>query len=102
LLKSVKGPFEKYFFVINNFIKHADAKAYNRHVATGMIKLHELISVGQEVLRLLLLENYRGLWLGKLVTALQRGETVPGNEVVQTKYTKPSNERNQWSKEGLE
>jgi hypothetical protein len=30
-----KGAFEQYFFVINNFIKHADTKAYNRHVATG-------------------------------------------------------------------
>jgi hypothetical protein len=28
-----KGAFEQYLFVINNFIKHADAKAYNRHVA---------------------------------------------------------------------
>jgi hypothetical protein len=33
-----KGVFEQYFFVINNFIKHADAKAYNSHVATGMMK----------------------------------------------------------------
>jgi hypothetical protein len=52
------GAFEQYFFVINNFIKHADAKAYNRHVATGMMKPGELISVGQEALGLLLLENY--------------------------------------------
>jgi hypothetical protein len=92
-----KGAFEQYFFVINNFIKHADAKAYNSHVATGMMKLGELILVGQEVLGLLLLENYQGLW-EQLVNALQRGETVPGNEVVQT----TGNKRNPWSKEGLE
>jgi hypothetical protein len=53
------GAFEQYFFVINNYIKHADAKAYNRHVATGMMKPGELILVGQEVLGLLLLENYQ-------------------------------------------
>jgi hypothetical protein len=64
-----KVPFEKYFFVINNFITCADAKAYNRHVATGMMKLGELILVGQEVLGLL------RLW-EQLVDALQRGETV--------------------------
>jgi hypothetical protein len=75
--------FEQYFFVITNFIKHADAKAYNRHVATGMMKPGELILVGQEALGLLLLENYWGPW-EQLVNALQRGETVPGNEVVQT------------------
>jgi hypothetical protein len=62
LLKSIKGAFEKYSFVINNLIKHADAKAYNRHVATGMMKLGELILVGQEALGLLLLENYCGPW----------------------------------------
>jgi hypothetical protein len=96
-----KGAFEKYSFVINNFIKHADAKAYNRHVATGMMKPGELILVGQEALGLLLLENYCGPW-EQLVNALQRGETVPGNEVVQTKYTNPGNKRNLWSKEGLD
>ena len=87
------GAFEQYFFVISNFIKHADAKAYNRHVATGMMKPGELILVGQEALGFLLLENYRGPW-EQPVNALQRGETVPGNEVVQTKYTNPGNKRN--------
>jgi hypothetical protein len=38
----------------------------------------------------------------QLVNALQRGENVPGNKVVQTKYTNPGNKRNPWSKEGLE
>jgi hypothetical protein len=60
-----------------------------------------LILVGQEVLGLLLSENYWRLW-EQLVNALQRGETVPGNKVVQTKYTSPGNKRNPWRKEGLE
>jgi hypothetical protein len=85
IAKKCNGAFEQYFFVINNFIKHADAKAYNRHVATGMMKLGELILVGQEALGLLLLENYWGQW-EQLVNSLQRGETVPGNKVVQTNY----------------
>jgi hypothetical protein len=93
--------FEQYFFVINNFIKHADAKSYNRHVATGIMKLGELILVCPEALGLLPLENYWGPW-EQLVNALQRGETVPDNKVVQTKYTNPGNKRNPWSKEGLE
>jgi hypothetical protein len=101
IAEKCEGPFEKYFFVINNFIKHADAKAYNGHVATGMMKPGELISVDQEVLGLLHLENHWGPW-EQLVNALQRGETVPDNEVVQTKYINPSNKRNLWSKEGLE
>jgi hypothetical protein len=101
IAKKRNGAFEQYFFVINNFIKHADAKAYSRHVATGMMKPGELILVGQEVLGLLLLENYWRLW-EQLVNALQRGETVPGNKVVQTKYTSPGNKRNPWRKEGLE
>jgi hypothetical protein len=53
------------------------------------------------VLVLLLLENYQGTW-EQLVNALQRGENVPGNEVVQTKYTNTGNKRNPWSKEGFE
>jgi hypothetical protein len=32
---------------MNNFIEHADARAYNRHVASGMMKLGELILVAQ-------------------------------------------------------
>jgi hypothetical protein len=52
-----KGAFEQYFFVINNFIKRADAKAYNRHVATCMMKPGELMLVGQVVAFLKLLGN---------------------------------------------
>ncbi len=49
----------------------------------------------------MLLENYWGMW-EQLINALQRGKNVPGNKVVQTKYTNPGNKRNPWSNEGLE
>jgi hypothetical protein len=57
-----KGDFDQYFFVIDNFIKHVNAKGYNRHVVTGSMKLSELLSVRQEALGLLLLENYWEPW----------------------------------------
>jgi hypothetical protein len=53
-----KVDFDTYFFVIDNFVKHANAKGYNRHVVTGAMQPSELLSVGQEVLRLLLLDKY--------------------------------------------
>ena len=95
------GDFEQYFFLINNFIKHADAKAYNRHVVTGMTKPGDLLSVGQEALGLLLLENYRATW-EQHVNALKRGETIPSDQVIPTKYTNPGNKRNPWSMEGMQ
>jgi hypothetical protein len=60
IAKKCKGAFKQYFIVINNFIKHADAKAYNRHDATGMMKLGEFIWVGQEALGLLLFGKLLG------------------------------------------
>jgi hypothetical protein len=45
-----KGDFDTYFFVIDNFVKHANAKGYNRHVATGAMQPSELLSVRQEAL----------------------------------------------------
>jgi hypothetical protein len=33
IAKKRKGDFDTYFFVIDNFIKHVNAKAYNRHAA---------------------------------------------------------------------
>jgi hypothetical protein len=46
--------------VIDNFIKHAHAIGYNRHVlVTGAMNPSELLSVRQEALGLLLLEKYR-------------------------------------------
>jgi hypothetical protein len=62
IAKKHKGDFDTYFFVIDNFIKHANAKGYNRHVATGAMQARELLSVGQEALGLLLLEKYREPW----------------------------------------
>jgi hypothetical protein len=45
-----KGDYDTYFFVIDNFIKHANAKGYNRHVATGAMQPSELLSVRQVAL----------------------------------------------------
>jgi hypothetical protein len=50
IAKKRKGDFDTYFFVIGNFVKHANAKGYNRHVATGAMQPSELLSVGQEAL----------------------------------------------------
>jgi hypothetical protein len=58
IAKKCKGDFGTCFFVIDNFIKHANAKGYNRHVATGAMQPSELLSVRQEALGLLLLENF--------------------------------------------
>jgi hypothetical protein len=33
-----KGDCDTYFFVIDNFIKHANGKGYNRHVVTGAMQ----------------------------------------------------------------
>jgi hypothetical protein len=62
IAKKHKGDFDTYFFVIDNFVKHANPKGYNRHVATGAMQPSELLSVGQEALGLLLLENYQERW----------------------------------------
>jgi hypothetical protein len=59
LAKKCKGEFDQYFFMVNNFIKHANAKGYNGHVVTGAMKPTKLLSVRQEALGLLLLENYQ-------------------------------------------
>jgi hypothetical protein len=60
IAKKRKGDFDTFFFVIDNFIKHANEKGYNRHVATGAMQLSELLSVRQEALGLLLLEKTIG------------------------------------------
>jgi hypothetical protein len=79
IAEKCKGDFDTYFFVIDNFVKHANAKGYNRHVATGAMQLSELLSVRQEALGLLLLENYREPWK-QLVEYMKQGEsTVPSN-----------------------
>jgi hypothetical protein len=82
-----KGGFETYSFIINKLIKHADAKAFNRHIVTGCMKPGDLILVCQEALGLLLWENYGAPW-EQLVNAMNDvQQTVPGNEALKTKYT---------------
>jgi hypothetical protein len=92
-----------YFFVIDNFVKHANAKGYNRHVATGAMQLSELLSVRQEALGLLLLENYREPWK-QLVEYMKQGESaVPSNiEPAKAKYTNPGQKKMPWKSEGME
>jgi hypothetical protein len=66
-----------------------------------MMKPGALILVGQEALGLLVaFGKLSGPW-EHLVNALQRGETVPGNKVVQTKHRNPGNKRKLWSNKGL-
>jgi hypothetical protein len=50
IAKKRKGDFDTYFFVIDNFVKHANAKGYNRHVATCDMQPSELLSIGEEAL----------------------------------------------------
>jgi hypothetical protein len=98
-----KGDFDTYFFVIDNFVKHANAKGYNRHVATGAMQPSELLSVGQEALGLLLLENYQEPWK-QLVEYMKQGEsTVPSNvEPAKAKYTNPGQKKMPWKSEGMQ
>jgi hypothetical protein len=98
-----KGDFDTYFFVIDNFVKHANAKGYSRHVATGAMQPSELLSVGQEALGLLLLENYWEPWK-QLVEYMKQGEsTVPSNvEPAKAKYTNPGQKKMPWKSEGME
>jgi hypothetical protein len=92
-----------YFFVIDNFVKHANAKGYNRHVMTGAMQLSELLSVRQEALGLLLLENYQEPWK-QLVEYMKQGKsTVPSNvEPAKAKYTNPGQKKMPWKSEGME
>jgi hypothetical protein len=103
IAKKRKGDFDTYFFVIDNFVKHANAKGYNRHVATGAMQLSELLSVGQEALGLLLLENYREPWK-QLVEYMKQGEsTVPSNiKPAKAKYTNPGQKKMPWKSEGMQ
>jgi hypothetical protein len=98
-----KGDFDTYFFVIDNFVKHANAKGYNRHVVTGAMQPSELLPVGQEALGLLLLENYREPWK-QLMEYMKQGEsTVPSNiEPAKAKYTNPGQKKMPWKSEGMQ
>jgi hypothetical protein len=98
-----KGDLDTYFFVIDNFVKQANAKGYNRHVVTGAMQPSELLSVGQEALGLLLLENYWEPWK-QLVEYMKQGEsTVPSNvKPAKAKYTNPGQKKMPWKSEGME
>jgi hypothetical protein len=95
-----KGDFDTYFFIIDNFVKHANAKGYNRHVAMGAMQLSELLSVGQKALELLLLENYREPWK-QLIKYMKQGESaVPSNvEPAKAMYTNPGQKKMPWKRE---
>jgi hypothetical protein len=111
IAEKCKGDFDTYFFVIDNFIKHANAKGYNRHVATatatatvtGAIQPSELLSVGQEALGLLLLENYWEPWK-QLVEYMKQGESaIPSNiKPAKAKYTNPGQKKMPWKSERME
>jgi hypothetical protein len=90
-------------FVIDNFIKHVNANGYNRHVVTGAMHLSELLSVGEEALGLLLLENYWEPWK-QLMEYMKQGEsTISSNiEPAKTKYTYPGQKKMTWKSEGME
>jgi hypothetical protein len=103
IAEKCKGEFDTYFFVIDNFVKHANAKGYNRHVVMGAMQPSELLSVGQEALGLLLLENY---WepSKQLVECMKQGESaVPSNvKPAKAKYTKLGQKKMPWKSEGME
>jgi hypothetical protein len=63
----------------------------------------ELLSVGQEALGLLLLENYWEPWK-QLVEYMKQGEsTIPSNvKPVKVKYTNPGEKKMLWKTEGME
>jgi hypothetical protein len=98
-----KGYFDTYFFVIDNFIKCVNAKGYNRHVVTGAMQPSELLSVGQEALGLLLLENYREPWK-QLMEYMKQGESaIPSNvDPAKAKYTNPGQKKMPSKSEGME
>jgi hypothetical protein len=79
IAEKCKGDFDTYFFVIDTFVKHANAKGYNRHVVMGAMKLSEILSVVQEALGLLLLENYQEPWKQLMEYMKQSESTVPSN-----------------------
>jgi hypothetical protein len=62
----------------------------------------ELLSVGQEALGLLLLENYGEPWK-QLVEYMKQGESaIPSNiEPAKVKYTKLGQKKMPWKSEGM-
>jgi hypothetical protein len=103
IAKNHKGDFDTYFFVIDNFVKHANAKGYNRHVATGAMQPSELLSFGQEALGLLLLENYWEQWKQLMEYMKQDESLIPSNvEPAKAKYTNLGQKKMPWKSEGME
>jgi hypothetical protein len=102
LAEKHKGDFDTYFFVIDNFVQHANAKGHNRHVVMGAMQPDELLSAGQEALGLLLLENYREPWK-QLVEYMKQGESaVPSSvESANAKYTNLGQKNMPWKSEGM-
>jgi hypothetical protein len=103
IAKKRKGDFGTYFFVIDNFVKHANAKGYNRHVVTGAMQPSELLSVRQEALGLLLLENYQEPWK-QLMEYMKQGESaIPSNvKPAKAKYTNLGQKKMPWKSEQME
>jgi hypothetical protein len=86
IAEKCKGDFDTYFFVIDNFIKHANAKGYNRYVGTGALEPSELLLVDKKALGLLLLENYWEPW--KQLMEYMEQSAIPSNvEPAKIKYT---------------
>jgi hypothetical protein len=99
IAKKHKGDFDTYFFVIDNFIKHVNAKGYNKNCATGAMQLSELLSVGQEALGLLLLEIYWEPWK-QLVEYMNHPKQ---HQPARAKYTNPGQKKMcPWKSEGME
>jgi hypothetical protein len=104
IAKKHKGDFDTYFFVIDNFVKHVNAKGYNRHVAMGAMQLSELLSVRQEALGLLLLENYPEPWKQLMEYMKQCESAIQSNvkEPAKAKNTNPEQKKMPWKSEGME
>jgi hypothetical protein len=103
IAKKRKGDFGTYFFVIDNFVKHANAKGYNRHVVTGAMQPSELLSVRQEALGLLLLENYREPWKQLMEYTKQRESAIPSNvKPAKAKYRNLGQKKMPWKSEQME
>jgi hypothetical protein len=63
----------------------------------------ELLSVGQEALGLLLLENYREPWKQLMEYMKQDESTVPSNvELAKAKYTNLGQKKMPWKSEGMQ
>jgi hypothetical protein len=68
----------------------------------GAMQPSELLSVGQESLGLLLLENYREPWKQLMEYMKQGKNTIPSNvEPAKAKYANPVQKKMSWKSEGI-